>query len=88
MTVQQEQELFRMLRSLKKEVGELREMLIPCNPVDDEFFNTKKAAEILGIGSTKMKELLKSGELPFATKLGRQWRFSKNGIINYLSRTK
>lgn len=88
MTTQQEQQLFNALRSLKKEVGELKEMLKPHVPKHDELLSTKAAMEAMGVGSTKMKRMLANGELPFAIKIGRNWKFSRNGITNYLSRTR
>lgn len=87
MTTQQEQELFKTLRSLKKEIGELKDMLVPYKPKKDEFLTTKEALRILKISERKLHNMLSNDELPFATKAGHRWRFSKNGIEAYLSKT-
>lgn len=88
MTTQQEQQLFSTLRSLKKEVVELKEMIKPLAPKNDEFLTLAQATKHLELSERKVRYMLANGELPFATKVGRNWRFSKNGIINYLSRTR
>ena len=73
------------LRSLKREVIQLREMINP--ETQDEFLNFRQACKTLGVSNTKCYQMLRNGELPFATKMGKTWRFSKNGLIKYLSRS-
>lgn len=87
MTAREEQELLRTLRSLKKELGELRDMLKPYTPKQDEFLNTSQTIAMIGVSRRKLASMLADGELPFATKVGRTWRFSKNGIMSYLGKT-
>lgn len=88
MTAQQERQLFNTLYSLKKEVGELKDMLKPYTPKRDELLTFRQVMEELSVKKTKLYEMLANGELPFAIKVGRQWRFSRNGIIDYLNRTR
>lgn len=87
MTSREEQELLRSLRSLKQEVGELQDMLKPYTPKQDEFLTTNQAITLIGVSRRKLFYMLASGELPFATKVGGVWRFSKNGAMAYLSKT-
>lgn len=89
MTQREEKELLNSLRILKKEIRELKEMLEKKNTpaVVESFVNTTKACKILGCSLTKLYQLLDSGELPFATKMGRQWRFPLEGLKNYIGKT-
>lgn len=84
---------FKMLLSLvKKQSEEIRELksLMLAHPklVQPEVFLTfDQAAKQLGIGKTKMSEMLRKGELPFATKVGKKWRLPQSELERYISRT-
>lgn len=75
--------ILKELRSLRREVSQLRD-IISVN-VKDEYLNLNQACKAMGISSTKMYQMLSNGELPFATKLGKKWRFSKNALNRFLS---
>ncbi|MEG1547070.1 MAG: helix-turn-helix domain-containing protein [Bacteroides sp.] len=84
MTQQEERYLITTVRSLKRELSDIKGILNPSPNCD--LLNTKQAMVKLGIGKTKIKEMLANGELPFATKVGNRWRFSEKAIANYLNR--
>lgn len=84
MTERQENDLIKNVRSLKKEIIELKEMINPNISKSDVFLNSTQTAKLLGVGRTKLFEMISNGELAFATKVGSRWRFSKNAILSYL----
>ena len=86
MDSQTEIKILRELRSLRKELSEIKSSISPKSTVIDEFLNFNQASKMLGISSIKMYQMLKNEELPFATKFGSRWRFSKNALIKYLSK--
>jgi len=49
--------------------------------MSEEILNIKEACELLGIKQRTMYTLLKDGKIP-AIKIGGQWRFSKELLIN------
>lgn len=87
MTAKEEQHLLRTVNLLKKEIGMLKKMLQPHIPTEDKFLNFDQARRELGVGRTKMYCMLNNGELPFATKVGKRWRFSQKAIRDYLANT-
>lgn len=87
MTAQEEKYLISSISFLKREIGELKNMLQPQVPKDDKFLNFNQAMKELGVGRSKLYSMLHNGELPFATKLGCQWRFSQKAIRAYLGNT-
>jgi excisionase family DNA binding protein len=81
-------ELLRTSRELRKEVQELKQLLLPSHQRDkDEYLNFEEAKKYLKVGRTKMFELLSEGELPFATKVGNRWRFSQKELSRYVSKS-
>ncbi|MCF8567717.1 helix-turn-helix domain-containing protein [Alicyclobacillus tolerans] len=50
----------------------------------DEILTFKEAAEFLKIGEKTLLKLLQEQALP-ARKLGREWRFSKQALVDWLS---
>ena len=56
--------------------------------VEPEKFLTKKQAEIyLQVSERQLTYMLANGKLPFATKVGRQWRFPQSELERYVART-
>ena len=54
-------------------------------PHDDPVVLTlEEAAELLRLDVTEMRKLATSGEIP-GRKVGDQWRFSRAGLLNWLS---
>lgn len=80
--------LLNLNKKLMAEVQELKE-LVKGNPslVKPEKFLTKKQAEkFLQVSERQLTYMLANGKLPFATKVGRQWRFSQTELERYVSR--
>ena len=81
--------LLKMNKVLLEKVTEL-EALIKGNKtlVEPEKFLTKKQAEtLLQVSERQLTYMLATGKLPFATKVGRQWRFPKSELERYIART-
>lgn len=73
---------------LMEEVKELKE-LVKGNPklVEPEKFLTRKQAEeYLQVSERKLFLMLSSGQLPFATKVGGQWRIPQSELERYIAR--
>lgn len=71
-----------------EEVKELKE-LVKGNPklVEPEKFLTRKQAEeYLQVSERKLFLMLSSGQLPFATKVGGQWRIPQSELERYIAR--
>jgi len=51
-----------------------------------QIMDIKELAEYLGIGKSKIYSLIKNKKIP-ASKIGRQYRFSKDIIDNWLKET-
>lgn len=49
--------------------------------MSDEILNIKKACDLLGIHQRTMYSLLKEGKIP-AVKIGGQWRFSRQVLLD------
>lgn len=78
-----------MLREIKLELSELRDRLDnhPKLSEDPEKFLTKKqASEYLQLSMRQIDYKLAKNELPFATKVGRQWRFPQSALERYMAR--
>ena len=73
---------------LMEEVKELKE-LVKGNPklVEPEKFLTKKQAEdFLQVSERQLTYMLAQGKLPFATKVGGQWRLPQSELERYMAR--
>lgn len=80
-------QLLRLNKALMKEVQELKEMVMGKMPVESEKFLTKKQAEkYLQVSERQLTYMLAKNELPFATKVGRQWRFPQSALERYMAR--
>ena len=80
--------LLKMNKVLLEKVTEL-EALIKGNKtlVEPEKFLTKKQAEaFLQVSERQLTYMLATGQLPFATKVGRQWRFPQSALEQYVAR--
>ena len=82
--------LLNLNRQLLEKVEKLEE-LIKGNPKfseDPEKFLTKKqASEYLQLSMRQIDYMLAENKLPFATKVGRQWRFPQSELERFISRT-
>ena len=81
--------LLKMNKVLLEKVTEL-EALIKGNKtlVEPEKFLTKKQAEqFLAVSERQLTYMLATGKLPFATKVGRQWRFPQSELERMVART-
>lgn len=79
-------QILKEIRSLRREVNQLKEEMT-LSIVTDEFLSVKEACEALKISSSKLYQMLKNYELPFATRVGKHWKFSRKAIIKYLGHT-
>lgn len=71
-----------------QEVQELKE-LVKGNPklVEPEKFLTKKQAErYLQVSERTLTYMLSQGKLPFATKVGKQWRIPLSELERHVAR--
>lgn len=89
MTDRDSKMLLRMLKEIKSELSELRDRLDNHPKLSDpEKFLTKKQAEaFLQVSERQLSYMLAEGKLPFATKVGRQWRFPQSELERYMART-
>lgn len=81
--------LLKMNKVLLEKVTELED-LIKGNKtlVEPEKFLTKKQAEsYLQVSERKLTYMLAAGQLPFAIKIGRQWRIPQSELERYVART-
>lgn len=80
--------LFKMLKEIKAELSELRNRLDNHPELSDpEKFLTKKQAEtFLQVSERQLTYMLAAGRLPFATKVGGQWRFPQSELERYMAR--
>lgn len=53
--------------------------------VDDEVMSTQEATEFLKVSRGTLMKCVQDGIIP-AQKIGRQWRFSKRALLNWLER--
>ncbi|HBT17588.1 MAG TPA: hypothetical protein DEB05_11615 [Firmicutes bacterium] len=49
-----------------------------------EVLNLEEASELLGVSSKTLLKILREEEVP-ARKIGREWRFSRNALLNWLA---
>ena len=52
---------------------------------EDEVLNSKEAAEFLKVSRNTLMKFVQDGVIP-AQKLGRQWRFSKESLLEWLKK--
>ena len=74
-----------LLRSVIEDLRDVEADVPGANGADpDQLINVNEAAEILGV---KVRYLYEHhDQLPFTRRIGRQLRFSKQGITRYLAR--
>ncbi|MEZ0536525.1 helix-turn-helix domain-containing protein [Caldicellulosiruptoraceae bacterium PP1] len=53
--------------------------------MEKEVLNLEEAAQFLGISTKTFSQILKDEDIP-ARKIGREWRFSKNALLDWLSK--
>lgn len=78
-----------MLKEIKQELSELRDR-IDSNPSlnqPEKFLTKKQAEQFLSVSERQLTYMLANGKLPFATKVGRQWRFPQSELERYVART-
>lgn len=52
--------------------------------MDNSILNVEQAVEFLGVSEKTLIKLLREEHIP-ARKIGREWRFSKEALINWIS---
>lgn len=77
-----------LTKQLLEKVERLEELLLGNKTlVEPEKFLTKKQAEVyLQVSERQLTYMLANGKLPFATKVGRQWRFPQSELERYVAR--
>lgn len=78
-----------MLKEIKLELSELRDRL-DNNPklnTPEKFLTKKQAESYLQVSERKLTYMLAKGQLPFAIKVGRQWRIPQSELERYIART-
>ena len=53
--------------------------------MEKEILNMEEAAELFGVSIKTFIKLLREENVP-ARKIGREWRFSKGALVNWLSK--
>jgi excisionase family DNA binding protein len=81
--------LLNLNKQLLEKVEKLEELILGNKTlVEPEKFLTKKQAEhYLNVSERQLTYMLSSGKLPFATKVGRQWRFPQSALEQYVARS-
>jgi excisionase family DNA binding protein len=51
---------------------------------DKEILDVQGAATLLGVSTTTIYNLARKGEIP-ATRVGREWRFSRSNLIEWVA---
>jgi excisionase family DNA binding protein len=51
--------------------------------MDKEILDVDGAADVLGVSKTTIYKLARDGTIP-ATRVGREWRFSRTNIIDWI----
>lgn len=87
MTTDNEKKLIKSIKSLEKEIVELKNLVSPFVPKQDTFLNTREASELLGVSIRKLQYMIADGEITFATMVGKRYRFSKNALLKFISNT-
>lgn len=77
------QELAGEIRTLRVEVMDLRTELNK-RKAKGEMLTMAEACDFMRIGRTKMTQLLQAGELPWAVKCGKGWRFPAERVKMYM----
>jgi excisionase family DNA binding protein len=54
-------------------------------PVELEVLTAEGAGNLLGVSARKVLELARKGKLP-ARKIGREWRFRRTALLNWLGK--
>lgn len=78
------EEVIRLLKSMKKEISELRELVTPLAPKKDEILDFKEAQAFLKFSRSKLRQLIKDNEIPYSKKENRI-KFSKNALIQWIN---
>lgn len=81
--------LLNLNRQLLEKVEKLEELIKgdPRFGEDPEKFLTKKqASEYLQLSMRQIDYMLAENKLPFATKVGKQWRFPQSALERYVAR--
>ena len=67
----------------KKRTFELREKRTAA--MDKEILDVPRAASLLGLSEAAVYYLARKGEIP-ARKVGREWRFARTNVVNWIAR--
>jgi excisionase family DNA binding protein len=51
--------------------------------MDKEILDIEGAADVLGVSKTTIYKLAREGTIP-ATRVGREWRFSRSNLIDWI----
>lgn len=51
--------------------------------MDKEILDIEGAADILGVSKTTIYKLAREGTMP-ATRVGREWRFSRSNLVDWI----
>lgn len=84
MTPQQERQLLQEIRSVRKELREIKEMIEPT-PEPDEYLNLRQACNLINVSNTKFYQMLRNQQIPCAKKFGGQWRFKKSALLKCIN---
>lgn len=85
------EEVMKLMRQMADDIKVLRaEIVVLQHAVDTakinrQYFELAEACEFLHVKRTKMQQLLKEGEFPFAVKKGRKWLFPALKLKQYAS---
>lgn len=84
MTPQQEKQLLQEIRSVRKEIKELKETIeLSTNP--EEYLDVKEACQFLRIGSSKLYKMIREDKLPCAKRISGHWRFKKSALLKWIN---
>jgi excisionase family DNA binding protein len=73
-----------VLKIMAREIPQLSTATEPCSP-DGPLLSTKAVSEWLGVSSRTLRLWAESDEIP-AVKVGRQWRFRRQDVREWLKR--
>ena len=54
--------------------------------MEKALLNLKEICDYLGLGETKVRQLLKSKECDFSLKIGNRWYANKKALDNWINR--
>jgi excisionase family DNA binding protein len=54
--------------------------------MDEEILDVTRAAKVLGVSSRTVYALARQGKIP-ATRVGREWRFTRKNIIEWVGKS-